>query len=56
MSVTYLTWWGFSINEGGGPVNIHMSWIRSGYWFYFYIFIFGWRYYKIFERRNYDRS
>lgn len=24
--VTYFRWWGFSINEGGGPVNVTAIW------------------------------
>ena len=49
---TYFRRWGFSINEGSGPVNVHMSWAwpkhRLGEWFFFYLFAFGrkWSYLK----------
>ena len=36
--VTYLRAWGFSINEGGKPINIHAQW--KDRW-YFYLYFFG---------------
>lgn len=39
--ITYFRCNGFSINEGSGPVNIHMSWCRYGLRFFFYIYFFG---------------
>jgi len=41
--MTYFKLWGFSINEGGMPVNIHMSWKHG---FYFYLYFFGYKFYK----------
>ena len=52
MSITYFCWWGFSINEGGTPVNIHISWFRSGYWFFIYFYFFGFRIDYMIERRT----
>ena len=41
MGLTYIRWWGFSINEGGKiPVNIHIHWIKFGHWFFVYIRFF----------------
>jgi len=34
---SYLTWYGFSINEGGTPFNCHLNW-KTGF---FYIYLFG---------------
>jgi len=51
MNGTYFKWWGFSINEGGRIANIHISWFHLDYWLFFYIFIWEWRYYKMFKRR-----
>ena len=36
-TVTYFRKWGFSINEGGTPVNITMMW-RDRLFFYLYFF------------------
>jgi hypothetical protein len=36
--VTYFKRWGFSINEGGTPFNIHMSWNKK---FFMYMYFFG---------------
>ena len=44
--ITYFEKWGFSINEGGGPVNIHISW-NCPHKFYFYLFIYKWDWHKI---------
>ena len=35
--VTYFRKWGFSINEGGTPINITMMW-RDTLFFYMYFF------------------
>jgi hypothetical protein len=35
--ITYFRSWGFSINEGGTPVNITMAW-KDGLFFYLYFF------------------
>lgn len=40
--VTYFRRWGFSINEGGTPANIHASW-GVGYWLFAYVYLFGLR-------------
>lgn len=49
--MTYFRWWGFSINEGSGPVNIHVSWFTT-HWLFFYIFAFGWRWHWEITRRK----
>ena len=36
--LTYFRKWGFSINEGGTPINIHMQWKNK---FGFYLYFFG---------------
>ena len=36
--LTYFRKWGFSINEGGTPINIHMQWNNK---FGFYLYFFG---------------
>ena len=36
--VTYFRKWGFSINEGGKPVNITVAWNRR---LFFYMYFFG---------------
>lgn len=41
--ITYFNRHGFSINEGEGPINIHVSWFQGGYIFYFYLFIWIFR-------------
>lgn len=35
--ITYFRCWGFSINEGGTPINIHVQW-RDRFGFYLYFF------------------
>ena len=40
--VTYFRKWGFSINEGRTPINIHIRW---DYKFGFYLYFFGKRIY-----------
>ncbi len=47
--VTYFKWWGFSINEGKGPFNIHISWFKHDYRFYVYIYFKGKRWFKIWK-------
>jgi hypothetical protein len=42
---TYVSWWGFSINEGGTPINIHMNW-RDG--LFVYLYFFGKRFHRRF--------
>ena len=35
--VTYFRNWGFSINEGGTPINLHIQWKnRIGFYIYFF--------------------
>lgn len=41
--ITYFSRHGFSINEGSGPINIHVSWRWP--WIGFYVFVLGWRWY-----------
>jgi hypothetical protein len=40
-SVTYFRRWGFSINEGGGPVNVHMQWRNERCRLFIYLYLFG---------------
>jgi len=40
---TYFEMRGFSVNEGNGPANIHVSWLRRHHWFFIYIFCWRWR-------------
>jgi hypothetical protein len=35
--MTYFDRNGFSINEGAGPANIHMSWTWQSFTFYIYV-------------------
>ncbi len=39
--ISYIRWWGFSLNEGGTPVNVHASWLRPQYWLFVYVYFFG---------------
>jgi len=39
--ITYFRPWGFSINEGGTPINICIQWTKN---FGFYIYFFGLRF------------
>lgn len=38
--LTYFKKWGFSVNEGAGPINLHMSWYDG---LFVYVYLFGWR-------------
>ena len=39
---TYLRRWGFSINEGAGPVNVHLRWWPCAFcWFSFWLSLWG---------------
>jgi hypothetical protein len=44
---TYFKSWGFSINEGGTPINIHVQWKNR---MYFYLYFFGKRIVLLKER------
>lgn len=46
----YVRWWGFSINEGGKPINLHMQWLRRRDWFFVYAYVFGRRFSWRWER------
>jgi hypothetical protein len=50
--VTYFRRWGFSINEGGGPANIHMQWNRGAFRFFFYVYVLGLRWSFCIKRRG----
>jgi len=50
--VWYLRWWGFSLNEGGTPVNLHMQWLRPHCWFFVYAYAFGRRANWMWKRRT----
>lgn len=47
--IWYIRSWGFSINEGGTPVNLHMQW---GTWcrFFVYVNFFGKKFHWILEK------
>ena len=38
---TYFRSWGFSINEGGTPINVTMAWKNKPF---FYLYVFGKRF------------
>jgi hypothetical protein len=40
--ITYFQKWAFSINEGAGPANIHMSINQLGWLFNVYVSILRW--------------
>lgn len=42
--VWYVKLWGFSVNEGGTPMNLHMQWFRPWCWLFIYIYVFGRRF------------
>lgn len=44
--VTYFRRWGFSINEGAGPLNIHVRWGRGQIGFYVYALGKRWSWFK----------
>lgn len=50
--MTYFTKTGFSINEGAGPANIHISWLWPSHLFFFYIFIWRFRFHFMIDRRR----
>lgn len=45
--LTYFKEWGFSINEGAGPVNVHASWYAG---LFVYVYFFGLRWHKHWKR------
>jgi len=50
--VSYFRKWGFSINEGGTPINIHIQWFRPWTWFFIYLYIFGKRFHWTWKRSS----
>lgn len=44
LPLTYFRRWGFSINEGAGPVNVHAQWNRDWCYLFFYLYVLGARF------------
>ena len=46
--VTYFNKWGFSVNEGEGPINFCVLWRRPPLheesWLFIYVFVYKWRF------------
>jgi hypothetical protein len=50
--LTYFAPWGFSVNEGAGPANIHAQWNRGAFRFLFYVYVLGLRWSFCIKRRG----
>lgn len=56
LPLTYFRRWGFSINEGGGPVNLHMQWFRPWCWLFIYLYAFGKSFSFVIKRKQKEET